>query len=1326
MLINKLLKNIILITLFQLLLITWSIAACKKPFLPSFSERTVNSIKVNWKDNNNGALGFQLAFGKKGTTVSSSTISPLQINKFYTIEALESGTSYSIWLRTICAESDTSQWEGPFNFTTVLTNPSRCNLNLDIKDDNCKASIIDEFYIEVNLPDNINHSLQSVSIIASHTWPADLEIYLENPSGLRINLSKSNGNNLDNYGLVNETCIAPATFSNEACTGIKDAFPPFIGDFRPEENLSSLNNGSFNGLWKLLICDGALNDKGNLKFVELKFTTVPCKAVENFYMTNVTSTGCEVIWAKPDNCLNMELEIREKGSNLFINSTFVSCDSLKKTVGGLSPQKTYEIRLTSKCLQTIESSPSCIKEFTTACQSSFQLFENFDNENVCTPICREPCILNGWLQNKTENEVVNLNWIVNEGETNTEFTGPKEGVFGGGKYIYLESNPQLCGSNKKAILESRCLKSISNSVDCDLSFYYHMFGNDIGTLQIQKSSDNGKSWQNVFEKTGNQNNQWQQAYSNLQNNKNTFFKLRFIASSSDGIEGDIALDQITLTNALIDENHKFFLDNDGDGFGQTDSFIISCDNIPPFGFAIKSGDCNDAFFNVNPDNAEIPCNLIDENCDGNIMLSDLNNPIKLDSTLIKNQTCKGFNDGSITLFVSGGVKPYNFEWSNGGLQSKIENISAGFYKCTIRDQNGCGLETQNIEIKSISVLNIVIESITKSSCNGVSDGSININHSNNQPPYNYLWSNGSSQKSLANIKDGFYNLTVTDNIGCRSELINIEVGSLSKLNVVTSFLKNPLCFGDSTGIIEVEAIGGKAPYTYVWEDSGINQKRREKLNNGLYKVNVIDSRNCMNLVEIEIKEPDELQIILANIDEVRCFGSGSGKIRTKVTGGTQPYDFIWQDGYTLQNRNNITAGLYSIAVSDKNGCEDMIENIKISEPPSIKYELIQLTPASCLFKPDGKIELNISGGMPPYQYFSGEKNIISSVIDSLIPGSYALTVIDNNNCKLTTETFDIISLNTSFDSKIEVLEMNTCPNEKKAALKGSTENNFFPLDFNWSNGRNKVVNNNEDFNFDLPSGKYNLTITDASGCVSITPIIEIPLITPYSFTYDILDNVCNSDSAGKITVTFTGGNPPYLFEWNNKLKGHKIDSLPNGQYSFVAKDKNNCIFSSPPIELSSTSDISLKISTQGTFLNENTGKILIQPEGGQGLYSIDWEDGFEGFNLENLASGSYGFTVSDEFECKKDSFAIVDVISLSNEAEKPHFKAFPNPFMDLITIRGDLSSVLNISLFDIYGKVIKSYIPMNKSLDLSHLIPGIYFLKFETESRKQYIRLIKI
>ena len=167
-------------------------------------------------------------------------------------------------------------WVADLDVSGALSNPSACRVNLTIPDNSCGTS--NNFLINVAAaPGNVLGSdvfLKEVKLIVAHTWTADLDIHLISPNGTVVELSTDNGGSGDNYGNPGDsTCSSVTRFIMSASTPITAGVAPFIGDFQPEGDFSTFNNGGpAQGLWTLRICDDATTDIGSLKFVELVFS----------------------------------------------------------------------------------------------------------------------------------------------------------------------------------------------------------------------------------------------------------------------------------------------------------------------------------------------------------------------------------------------------------------------------------------------------------------------------------------------------------------------------------------------------------------------------------------------------------------------------------------------------------------------------------------------------------------------------------------------------------------------------------------------------------------------------------------------------------------------------------------------------------------------------------------------------------------------------------------------------------------------------------------------------------------------------------------------
>ena len=174
------------------------------------------------------------------------------------------------------------------------------------------------------------------------------------------------------------------------------------------------------------------------------------------------------------------------------------------------------------------------------------------------------------------------------------------------------------------------------------------------------------------------------------------------------------------------------------------------------------------------------------------------------SSTVTNVACNGGNTGSVDLTVSGGVSPYTYVWSNAATTQDLSGLTAGTYTVTVTDANGC-TKTTSATISENSTLAATTTTVPVT-CNGGSNGSIDLTVSGGTSPYTYLWSNGATTQDLTGRTAGTYTVTVTDALGCTksTSATIIEPTAIALTTAVT----NVLCNGAATGSIDLSVSGG--------------------------------------------------------------------------------------------------------------------------------------------------------------------------------------------------------------------------------------------------------------------------------------------------------------------------------------------------------------------------------------------------------------------------------------------------------------------------------------------------------------------------------------
>ncbi|MEA3443174.1 MAG: SprB repeat-containing protein, partial [Bacteroidota bacterium] len=362
---------------------------------------------------------------------------------------------------------------------------------------------------------------------------------------------------------------------------------------------------------------------------------------------------------------------------------------------------------------------------------------------------------------------------------------------------------------------------------------------------------------------------------------------------------------------------------------------------------------------------------------------------------IAHNNCFGDSDGYIVLIVNGGTTPYNYSWSNGTTQSNsISNLASGSYTLTVTDDNGCEETSQTYVITEPSEISI-INSITDVSCFGGSDGAIDLTVSGGTSPYSYSWDNGETTQDISGLVAGNYVVTVTDNNSC-TKTGSFFVSEPAILSV-SGTASDVSCYGYSNGSINITPSGGTVPYSFNWSNGTITEDVIN-LNTGSYSVTITDNNSCTKTGSYSVGEPPILSVS-GTASDASCYGYSNGSINITPAGGTAPYSFSWSNSATTEDVLSISAGTYSVTITDGNYCTKT-GSYSVSEPPILLASGIA-TDALCNGDANGSINITPSGGTAPYS-FSWSNGTTSEDITGLVAGNYVVSVFDTKNCLFTT------------------------------------------------------------------------------------------------------------------------------------------------------------------------------------------------------------------------------------------------------------------------------------------------------------------------------------
>jgi gliding motility-associated-like protein len=385
-------------------------------------------------------------------------------------------------------------------------------------------------------------------------------------------------------------------------------------------------------------------------------------------------------------------------------------------------------------------------------------------------------------------------------------------------------------------------------------------------------------------------------------------------------------------------------------------------------------------------------------CPGSTTVTITQPATALSTTATATNTNCGVSIGTALASPSGGTTGYSYSWTpSGGSSATASNLAAGTYTVTVTDGNGCQA-TASATVNANGGPSISLVSSQSISCNGANDGAAAVSGSGGSGTLTYSWSpgglTGTTQSALA---AGTYTITVLDAGGC-SNSTTTTISEPSAISLSSSNIVGSAC-GASNGSAAISATGGTGGYAYSWLPSGGTGASASALASGVYTVTVEDNSNCTETISVSIPSIGGPTVTLQTSNDASCFGGNDGSATVTQTGGAAPFTYAWSPtGGTGATASNLSAGTYSVAVTDNTGCVGAL-NVTIGQATQILLTET-ITNANC-GNSDGAISLSVTGGTGSYSYVWTPNGETSASINALASGNYGATVTDQNGCTLT-------------------------------------------------------------------------------------------------------------------------------------------------------------------------------------------------------------------------------------------------------------------------------------------------------------------------------------
>ncbi|RDI11238.1 T9SS type A sorting domain-containing protein [Flavobacterium sp. AG291] len=595
-----------------------------------------------------------------------------------------------------------------------------------------------------------------------------------------------------------------------------------------------------------------------------------------------------------------------------------------------------------------------------------------------------------------------------------------------------------------------------------------------------------------------------------------------------------------------------------------------------------------------------------------------------------NVSCNSGSNGSATVNVTGGTPGYTYSWApSGGTAATATGLTAGVYMVTVTDANGC-IATQSFTITQPAPLTATAGAQNNVSCNGGFNGSATVNVTGGTPGYSYLWApSGGTAATATGLTAGTYTVTVTDANGCIANQSFTITQPASPLTATAGAQTNVSCNSGANGSATVAVTGGTAGYTYSWGPSGGTGATATGLSAGVYTVTVTDANGCIALQSFTITQPAPLTVTAGAQTNVSCNSGSNGSATVSVTGGTPGYTYSWApSGGTAATANGLSAGTYTVTVTDANGCI-ATQSFTITQPALLNATAGSQSNVSCNGGTNGSATVNVTGGTPGYTYSWVPSGGTAATATGLSAGTYTVTVTDANGCTAT-KSFTITQptlLNATAGAQTNVSCNSGANGSATVSVSGGTPG----YTYSWAPSGGTAATATG-----LSAGTYTVTVTDANGCIA-TRSFNITQPTLLNATAGTQTNVsCNGGANGSATVAVSGGTPGYTYSWApSGGTAATATGLSAGTYTVTVTDANGCMATksftvTQPTLLNATAGTQTNVSCNGGA----NGSATVAVSGGTPGYTYSWApSGGTAATANGLSAGTYTVTVTDANGC---------------------------------------------------------------------------------------------
>jgi len=553
---------------------------------------------------------------------------------------------------------------------------------------------------------------------------------------------------------------------------------------------------------------------------------------------------------------------------------------------------------------------------------------------------------------------------------------------------------------------------------------------------------------------------------------------------------------------------------------------------------------------------------------------------------VNNAGCE--DNGRIWVTVNGGTAGYQLTWAgptsgeanlaNNGYQ--INNLKAGNYTLTVRDQHGCS-HSKTVTVNGGSNnLTLALES-NPATCS--QNGYLWADVRNGEGPYEVSWTGASTGAinvsnagfQVPDLPAGAYWVSVKDKNGCSiTKEVTIANGG-SNMGVDLE-VTNGSCGTNS--YISVTIQNGDGPYYIAWTgpkngevNSGSNGYQISDLPKGWYQVTVKDKHGCQIVKDIEVLGGG---VYTVTTQQTNATCGKNGEVWIDMNGGVAPF-IIDLTGPVIGNTStngynyhfpSVPPGTYTLSLQDATGCV-VSKQLTITNSGGNLNASVETTNAVC--NQGGAAWLTINGNTAPYtinwtgpvtgSYISSDPGY---QIQNLSAGDYTISVKDNYGC-YTNKSITISNTGNSLNLSLEATNA-SCG--QKGAIWTTITGGKADYTITWTGPSTGSMQTSTTGNRipNLSAGTYEVKVTDKNNCSTTTSITIGNNVQDFTISTESTNAIC--EQKGWAWITMNGGSANYNISWSGPINGsvstaqsgYRLDNLVAGTYTVTVKEYSGC------------------------------------------------------------------------------------------------------------------------------------------------------------------------